>query len=96
MRVVTEAVIRRIKCRASLRQATAGHRLSLAAYVTMTFDRPIPSVKGHSVHSMLTDHVGMRIDMAMYSDDIGAKLTSDGPWLQLADAVHGMHRRCGQ
>ena len=42
MRVVTEALIRRIKCRASLRQATAGHRLSLAAYVAMTFDRLNP------------------------------------------------------
>lgn len=42
MRVVTEALIRRIKCRASPRQATAGHRLSLAAYVAMTFDRLSP------------------------------------------------------
>lgn len=42
MRVVAEALIRRIKCRASQRQATAGHRLSLAAYVARTFDRLNP------------------------------------------------------
>ncbi|PRG16160.1 hypothetical protein C6Q17_01790 [Burkholderia contaminans] len=78
---MTEALIRRIKCRASLRQATAGRRLSLAAYVTITFDRPIPSVKGDSVRSGPTYHVGMRIDVTMPSDDIRAKRTSDGPWL---------------
>ncbi|OXJ28309.1 hypothetical protein CFB82_33180 [Burkholderia sp. HI2714] len=80
-RVVTEALIRRINCRASLRQATAGRRLSLAAYVTMTFDLPIPSVKGDSVRSGPTYHVGMRIDMTMHSDNIRPKRTSDGPWL---------------
>ncbi|WP_260438247.1 hypothetical protein [Burkholderia cepacia] len=39
---MAEALIRRIKCRASPRQATAGHRLSLAAYVAMTFDQLNP------------------------------------------------------
>lgn len=34
--------------------------------------------------------------MNTHSDDIEAELTSDGPWLQLTDAVHGMHRRCGR